>query len=74
MKSSYKLPLLLEPQPEGGWTITCPIWPGLITEADTYEQIAANVTDAANALLEAYDELKQPFPNGLLQGFKDRYA
>ncbi len=66
MKSSYKLPLLLEPQPEGGWTITCPIWPGLVTEADTYEEIAINVTDAASALLEAYGELNQPFPEGLL--------
>lgn len=65
MKSSYKLPLLLEPQPEGGWTITCPIWPGLVTEADTYEEIAVNVTDAANALLEVYEELNQPFPEGL---------
>jgi antitoxin HicB len=65
MKSSYKLPLLLEPQPEGGWTITCPIWPGLVTEADTYEEIAVNVTDAANALLEAYEELNQPFREGL---------
>ena len=26
----YRLPLVLEPQPEGGWTITCPILPELI--------------------------------------------
>lgn len=65
MKNSYKLPLVLEPQPEGGWTITCPIWPGLVTEADTYEEIPVNVADAARALLEAYEELHQPFPEGL---------
>ena len=65
MKNSYKLPLVLEPQPEGGWTITCPIWPGLVTEADTYEEIPINVADAARALLDAYEELNQPFPEGL---------
>ncbi len=65
MRNSYKLPLVLEPQPEGGWTITCPIWPGLVTEADTYEEIPINVADAANALLEAYEELDQPFPEVL---------
>ncbi len=34
MLNIYKLPLLLEPQPEGGYTITCPLLPELITEAD----------------------------------------
>ncbi len=65
MKNFYKLPLVLEPQPEGGWTITCPIWPGLVTEADSYEEIPLNVADAANALLEAYEELNQPLPEGV---------
>ena len=65
MKKSYKLPLVLEPQPEGGWTITCPIWPGLITEADTYDEIPINVADAANALIEAYEYLNQPLPDVL---------
>lgn len=38
--------------------VTCPIWPGLVTEADTYDEIPLIVADAANALLEAYEELK----------------
>jgi antitoxin HicB len=46
MQQIYKLPLVIEPQPEGGWTITCPILPGLITEADTIDEIVPNVTDA----------------------------
>lgn len=25
MQQMYKLPLVLDPQPEGGWTITCPL-------------------------------------------------
>ena len=57
VENIYKLPLILDPQPEGGWTITCPILPGLVTEADTVEEISVNVTDAIEALLEAYEEL-----------------
>lgn len=55
----YRLPLVLEPQPEGGWTITCPILRGLITEADTIDKIVPNVTDALERLIEGYEELGQ---------------
>jgi antitoxin HicB len=61
----YRLPLVLEPQPEGGWTITCPILRGLITEADTIDDIVPNVTDALEALIEGYEELNQPLPEAL---------
>lgn len=53
----YKLPLVLEPQPEGGYTITCPLLPNLITEADTLDQVQANVADALAALIEMYEDL-----------------
>jgi antitoxin HicB len=58
----YKLPLILEPQPEGGYTITCPLLPNLITEADTLEEVMPNVADALAALIEAYEDLQQPLP------------
>lgn len=61
----YKLPLVLDPQPEGGWTITCPILPGLVTEADTVEEISINVADAIEALIEGYEELGVPIPDAL---------
>jgi antitoxin HicB len=65
MSTIYKLPLLLEPQPEGGYTVTCPLLPNLVTEADTLEQVIPNVADALAALLEAYQELQQPLPLAL---------
>ncbi len=65
----YKLPLLLEPQPEGGYTITCPLLPNLITEADTLDEIIPNVADALAALIEAYEDLNQPLP-AVLQPLK----
>lgn len=61
----YKLPLVLDPQPEGGWTITCPILPGLVTEADTVDEISVNVADAIEALIEGYEELGEPIPEAL---------
>jgi antitoxin HicB len=65
MENIYKLPLVLDPQPEGGWTITCPVLPGLITEADTVEEIPVNVADALEALIEGYVEMDQPLPDVL---------
>lgn len=65
MKDIYKLPLILEPQPEGGYTITCPLLPNLITEADTLEEVIPNVSDALSALIEAYQDLNQPLPSVL---------
>lgn len=62
MQQIYKLPLVLEPQPEGGWTITCPVLPGLITEADTMDEVVPNVTDALQAFIEMHQDLNQPLP------------
>ncbi len=65
MENVYKLPLVLEPQPEGGYTITCPLLPELVTEADSLDQIAPNVADALAALIEAYEDLHKPLPEVL---------
>jgi len=57
--------LLLEPQPEGGFTVTSPILPELVTEGDNVEEIMANVQDALVAFIEANQDLGQPPPSGL---------
>lgn len=57
METIYKLPLVLEPQPEGGFTITCPLLPELITEADTLEEVVPHVTDALAAIIEAFQDV-----------------
>lgn len=59
---AYKLPLVFEPQPEGGYTVTCPILPELITEGDTVAEALANVEDALLAIIEAYQDLGRPLP------------
>ena len=58
----YKVPLVLEPQPEGGYTVTSPLVPELVTEGDTLEEALANVKDALAAVIEVYQDLNQPLP------------
>lgn len=48
--SDGKLVLTLEPAEEGGYVVTSPLDPELITEADTLEEAFANARDAAGAL------------------------
>lgn len=58
----YKLPLVFEPQPEGGYTVTSPAVPELVTEGDSVEDAMANVRDAFAAVLEIYRDLGKPLP------------
>jgi antitoxin HicB len=62
----YKLPLVFEPQPEGGFTVTSPLLPELVTEGDTVEDALENVRDALLAVIEAYQELGRELPPNLL--------
>ncbi|MEX1230966.1 MAG: type II toxin-antitoxin system HicB family antitoxin [Planctomycetaceae bacterium] len=59
---NYKIALILRPQPEGGFTVTSPLLPELITEGDTFEDAMTNVRDALAAVVEAYHDLGRPFP------------
>ena len=62
MAAIYKLPLVLEPQPEGGYTVTCPVLPELVTEGNTVQEALSNASDALAAVLEAFEDLGKPIP------------
>ena len=53
----YKIPLILTPQPEGGYTVTSPLLPELVTEGDSLEEALENVKDALAAVIEIYEDL-----------------
>ena len=55
--SDGKLVLTLEPAEEGGYIVTSPLDPELITEAETIEEAFANARDAAQALKQARTKL-----------------
>jgi antitoxin HicB len=59
----YKIPLTLSPQPEGGYTVTSPLLPELLTEGDTPEEALSNVKDALAAVVEIYHELGRSLPS-----------
>ena len=58
----YKVPLVLEPQPEGGFTITSPLLPELVTEGDSLGEALANMKDALAAVIESYQDLGRSLP------------
>jgi antitoxin HicB len=60
-----RLPLVFTPQPEGGFTVTSPVLPELITEGDTLEAAFSNVPDALSAVLELYAEEGRALPPGV---------
>ena len=63
-----KIPLVLEPQKEGGWTITSPLVPELVTEIDELEDLNSHVHDALSAVIELYQDMGKQFPANLKAG------
>ena len=58
--------LMLRAQPEGGYTVTSPVLPELITEGDTVEAALAHVPDALAAVIELYEDLGKPLPDSIV--------
>ena len=56
--------LLLDPQPEGGYTVTSPLLPELVTEGDTLAEALANAEDAFAAVAEIYEDEERALPTG----------
>lgn len=55
-----RIPLILDPQPEGGYTVTSPLLPELITEGDTVSEALSNAEDAFAAVVEIYEDRGTP--------------
>jgi antitoxin HicB len=74
MTMLYKIPLLLTPQPEGGFTVTSPLLPELVTEGESIDEVLVNVRDAFEAIRELYDDLGKKLPHNLLFADQDSPA
>ena len=57
-----RVPIRLERQPEGGFTVTSQLLPELITEGDTFDEAIANVSDALIAVTELYEDTGRALP------------
>jgi antitoxin HicB len=61
--TEYAYTVVFEPDPEaGGYVVTCPALPGLVTEGDTLEEARAMAKDAIRAYLESLREDGLPLP------------
>ena len=67
MARVYRVSLVLEPQQEGGYTVTSPALPGLVTEGDSVEEALDNAKDALRATVELYEDTGRPIPAGVVQ-------
>ena len=48
-----QLEVLLEPAEEGGYTVTCPMLKGCVSEGDSREEALANIQEAIRLYLRA---------------------
>ena len=62
---NYKVPLVLTSQPEGGYTVTSPLLPELISEGDSIPHALENVQDAFAAVVELYEDLGRSLPQDI---------
>lgn len=58
----YRYTVLFEPSEEGGYVVTCPSLPGLITEGDTLDEAWDMAADAIRGYLESLAKDGLPFP------------
>ena len=60
-----KIPLVLEPQPEGGYVVTSPLLPELMTEGGSVLDALANAEDAFAAVVEIYEDQGRSLPSSI---------
>jgi antitoxin HicB len=50
------------PEPEGGYTVTCPALPGLVTHGETLDEARRMARDAMEGLIEVMSERGEAIP------------
>ena len=60
---TYTFTMLFEPAEEGGYVVTCPALPGLVTEGDTMEEAREMAADALRLYLETLIEDGMTIPS-----------
>ncbi len=60
----YTYTVLLEPDEDGGFVVTCPALPGLVTHGDTLEQAREHAAEAIELYLECLQAEGSSIPAG----------
>lgn len=58
----YTYTCLFEPEPEGGFTVTCPALPGLVTYGATIDEARTMAIEAIEGYLESLQVDSLPLP------------
>ncbi len=53
---NYFYKVIVEPQPEGGYTAYVPKLPGCVSEGETYEETLSNIKEALELYIETLKE------------------
>jgi antitoxin HicB len=61
--TEYSYTVLFEPAEEGGFVVTCPALPGLVTEGDTIEEARAMAEDAIRGYIQSLRKDHLPIPS-----------
>lgn len=57
-----KYPMIFRPEPEGGYTVTCPALPGVTTYGKTKAEAREMARDAVKLYLEELIQSGEPIP------------
>lgn len=60
--AEYAYTVLLQPEPEGGYTVTCPALPGLVTYGETLDEARRMAAEAIETYLESLQKDGEPLP------------
>lgn len=63
--SELRYTVLFEPAEEGGYVVTCPALPGLVTEGDTLDEAREMARDAIRGYLESLQKDGLPLPEDI---------
>ena len=77
MQKQYHYTVLFEPTEEGGYTVTVPALPGLVTEGRTLSEARSMVVEAIQCHLESLGKDGQPIPKDVnikLQPVKEKIS
>jgi antitoxin HicB len=60
--AAYTYTVLLQPEPERGYTVTCPALPGLVSYGETLDEARAMAAEAIRGYIECLREDGAPLP------------
>ena len=63
IKNSYNYNIIFRPEPEGGYTVLVPAFPGCVTYGHTLVEARQMAKDAIRAYIASLKKHRDPIPN-----------